>query len=228
MIDRVTRPSIATFIDQTLLGPSVTRQQAAEWAELSVVHPFASLCVSPWIVPQTVRIASASGVPVCTVIGFPHGAHTAAVKSYEAARALSEGAVEIDMVMNVGAFLGGDVGIVSDEVAAVASEIERAAVPGSLLKVILCSAFLSDDQIVATSRLVVDAGADFVKTSTGYEPQGATETHIRLMRQAVGPEFGVKASGGIRDLVSARALIAAGADRIGSSRGLEIVAAEDR
>lgn len=219
---------MASFIDQTLLGPSVTRQQAREWAERSILHPFASLCLSPWLVPQTVRIASETGVPVCTVVGFPHGIPLGSVKAYEAARALEDGAVEIDMVMNVGAFLSGDVGIVADEIAAVASEIGRAAVPGSLLKVILCSAFLSDEKLTAACRLVVDAGADFVKTSTGYEHQGATEAHIRLMREAVGPDVGVKASGGIRDLKTARSLLAAGADRIGTSRGLEILAAEDR
>lgn len=228
MTSRLEPASIASFIDQTLLGPSVTRQQAREWVELSVLHPFASLCVSPWLVPQTVEIALERGIPVCTVIGFPHGIHAGSVKAYEAAQALDAGAIEIDMVMNVGAFLSGDEGVVADEIAAVASEIGRAAVPGSLLKVILCSAFLSDEQLTAACRLVVDAGADFVKTSTGYEHQGASEAHIRLMRATVGPDFGVKASGGIRDSESARAMIDAGANRIGTSRGIEIAAAEDR
>jgi deoxyribose-phosphate aldolase len=168
--------------------------------------------------------AELAGTPVkvCTVVGFPLGASATEVKVAEAAYALRCGAQEIDMVINIGALHGNDVATVGREISEVVDVCHRA---GALVKVILETALLSDDQKVLACKLAVKAGADFVKTSTGFGPGGATAADIRLMREAVGPAVGVKASGGIRTLEDLQAMVAAGATRIGTSAGVRLVAA---
>lgn len=201
---------IARLIDHTLLKPEATRADvAALIAEASELGTF-SVCVSPSMLPVEVP----AGLAVAVVCGFPSGKHTSAVKSAEAAGAVADGADEIDMVIDVGAALEGRFDDVRADIAAV-----RTAAPSpTVLKVIIESAALTDDAIVGACRAAVDAGADFVKTSTGFHPAGGASEHaVRLMRQSVGPDVGVKASGGVRTLDQARAMIAAGATRLGVS-----------
>lgn len=213
---------LATYIDQTLLGPTVTRDRLIEWAGRSVEFPFASLCVPPWLVGDAYRIAEPRGIPICTVIGFPHGTSTGPSKVAETGQALQDGATEIDMVMNVGALLSGDETEVARDIGAVVAAVEDENVPGALVKVILSVPLLTDERIVAGCRLSVEAGASFVKSSTGFEPTTVTPDAISLMRRSVPQGVGVKASGGIRTREEAIAFIEAGANRIGSSSGIVI------
>jgi deoxyribose-phosphate aldolase len=159
-------------------------------------------------------------VKVCTVIGFPLGANATETKAFEAGRAIRDGATEIDMVINVGALKSGQDDLVENDVRAV---VEAAKLGGAICKVILETALLNDDEKVRACHAARRAGADFVKTSTGFGPGGATAADVALMRRVVGPEMGVKAAGGVRDLQSARAMLEAGADRIGASVGVKIV-----
>jgi len=205
-----TPAEIATLIDHTLLKPEATRADVeALILEASDLGTY-SVCVSPSMLP----VAVPNGLRVAAVCGFPSGKHTSAVKAAEAAESVARGADEIDMVIDIGAAKEHRYDVVGADVAAV-----RAAVPAPrLLKVIIESAVLSDEEIVGVCRAAVAAGADFVKTSTGFHPAGgATEHAVRLMRETVGPQVGVKASGGIRTLAQAEAMIAAGATRLGVS-----------
>jgi deoxyribose-phosphate aldolase len=211
---------VASAIDHTLLKPDATAKdidtlcgEAAEWK-------FATVCVNPTWVARAASRLRGTGVGVCSVVGFPLGATTPDVKQYEARRAIFDGAVEIDMVLNVGALKTGDIRLVADDIRAVVGAcVER----GVTSKVILETALLTDEEKVTACTLAKAAGADFVKTSTGFGPGGATTADVALMRRVVGTEMGVKASGGVRDLQQVKAMVAAGATRIGASAGVRIV-----
>jgi deoxyribose-phosphate aldolase len=211
---------IAQMIDHTLLKPDATRAQIEALCAEAREHSFATVCVNPAWVGTCALLLSGSATRVCSVVGFPLGATTPEVKAYEATRTIEDGACEVDMVMNVGALKSGDYRGVERDVAAVVEAGHRG---GAIVKVILENALLTDDEKVKACIICKAAGADFVKTSTGFGPGGATVADIALMRKVVGPEMGVKAAGGVRDLKSAQAMIEAGADRIGASVGVKIV-----
>ncbi|WP_291383144.1 deoxyribose-phosphate aldolase [Demequina sp.] len=205
----LSRAELARLVDHTLLKPEATTADVAalvaEGAELGVY----SVCVSPSMIPPSVP----DGLLVATVCGCPSGKHTSAVKAAEAAESITNGADEVDMVIDIGAALAGDFGAVQADIAAV-----RAATKGVVLKVIIESAALTDDAIVGACKAAVAAGADFVKTSTGFHPAGGASVHaVELMRKTVGPDMGIKASGGIRTAEAALEMIAAGATRLGLS-----------
>jgi deoxyribose-phosphate aldolase len=211
---------IARMIDHTLLKPEASREQVETLCQEALAHGFASVCVNPCWVPLCARLLKGSDTLVCTVVGFPLGATLGAVKGFEAARVVGEGACEVDMVINVGALKSGDYRLVEADIASVTEASHRA---GALVKVIIEAALLSDDEKVKACVLSRVAGADFVKTSTGFGPGGATLADVALMRRVVGSRMGVKAAGGVRDFESAKAMIEAGADRIGASVGVKIV-----
>ena len=181
---------------------------------------FATVCVNPAWVATAARLLRGSGVGVCSVVGFPLGATTADVKGYETQRAIFDGAREIDMVINVGALKSGDLRTVERDIEAVAGPSRDC---GALSKVIIEAALLTDDEKVTACTLAKAAGADYVKTSTGFGPGGATAADVALMRRVVGAEMGVKAAGGVRDLEGLKAMVAAGATRVGASAGVKIV-----
>jgi len=211
---------IASLIDHTLLKPDATRDQIDKLCAEAREHGFATVCVNPAWVRLCADLLRGSETRVCTVAGFPLGATTAEVKAYEAERAVAEGAAEVDMVMNIGALKSDDYRLVERDIAGVVAACRRA---GALSKVIIEAALLSDDEKVKACVIAKAACADFVKTSTGFGPGGATAADVALMRRVVGPEMGVKAAGGVRDLKAAQAMIEAGADRIGASVGVKIV-----
>jgi deoxyribose-phosphate aldolase len=210
---------LARFIDHTLLRADATAEDIDRLCDEARRHGFASVCVNPsWVARVASRLAG-SGVDACSVVGFPLGAHTPAVKAAEAAEAIRDGAREIDMVINIGALRSGDLALVERDIAGVAAVCRRA---GAVCKVIIEAAMLTDEEKVAASLLAERAGAHFVKTSTGFGPGGATAYDVALMHRAVGPEIGIKAAGGIRTRQDAEALIAAGATRLGTSAGVAI------
>ena len=209
---------IAAYIDHTLLKPTASQAQIKELCDEALEYQFASVCVNPVHVPAAANYLAGSKVKVCTVIGFPLGATSTLSKVLETRDAVASGAQEVDMVINVGALLERDYFKVYSDIKAV-----RDVAPNQVLKVILETGYLSKEQIVRGCILTKMAGADFVKTSTGFGPGGATVEDIALMREVVGPEFGVKASGGVRDYASTMAMIEAGANRIGASAGIAIV-----
>ena len=214
---------LASYLDHTLLKPDATAAEIDELCAEAMEHRFASVCVNPTWVRRAAEILSGSSVLVCTVIGFPLGASVPEVKAYEARRAIEDGACEVDMVQNVGALKSGDHAFVQKDIAAVAEATHKL---GARLKVILETCLLTPAEISASSRLSRAAGADFVKTSTGFAGGGATAEDVALMRQAVGPVMGVKASGGVRDQETAQAMIKAGATRLGASASVAIVRGE--
>jgi len=209
---------LAGLIDHTLLKPNATPEQVDTLCDEAREHSFATVCVNPGYVQRAAQRLKGSKVGVTTVIGFPLGQNTPAVKAAEALEALARGATEIDMVINVGALKAGDYKTVFDDIKAV-----RLATEGHVLKVIFETALLSDEEIVAASQLSKEAGADFVKTSTGFSTGGATAEHVALMRKTVGPDMGVKASGGVRTAEDGWAMVEAGATRIGASSSVAIV-----
>jgi deoxyribose-phosphate aldolase len=211
---------VAGIIDHTLLKPDATRADIERLCREAAEFRFATVCVNPAWVSTAARLLAQSGVGVCAVAGFPFGATTADVKAYEALRAIDDGAREIDMVINVGALKSGDLDVVSREIDAVASVCREC---GALSKVIIEAALLTDEEKVTACTLAKAAGADYVKTSTGFGPGGATVADVALMRRTVGDEMGVKAAGGVRDLAGLKAMIAAGATRVGASAGVKIV-----
>ncbi|WP_426998661.1 deoxyribose-phosphate aldolase [Pseudarthrobacter sp. N5] len=215
--------NIASFIDHTLLKPEASEAEILKVCAEAVEYRFKSVCVNPvWI--KTVKTAlKGSGVLACSVIGFPLGATPSDVKAFEARGAVLDGADEIDMVINIAAARAEDKGALVDDIAAVAEAVHAG---GAILKVIIETSLLSDSQKVLACQASVEAGADFVKTSTGFNGGGATAGDIALMRATVGPDLGVKASGGVRSLADAQAMIAAGATRIGASSGIAIVKGE--
>lgn len=231
---RMTRAALAATIDHTLLRPTSTAAQVEALCREAHAHGFFSVCVLPNRVALARRTlaalagsansrAGAGGPRVCTVIGFPLGANTPAIKAAEAAAALADGADELDMVVALGALREGDDAAVLEDIRGVV----RAGAGQHLVKVILETALLSPEEIDRACQLSVAAGAHFVKTSTGFGPGGATVEAVRRMRAAVGPTVGVKASGGIGDAAAARAMLAAGANRIGASASVAIVSGWD-
>jgi deoxyribose-phosphate aldolase len=210
---------LAVCIDHTLLRPEATYEQIATLCQEAAENRFASVCINPVHVAAASALLRGSGVAVCTVVGFPLGATTTEVKVYEAHQAIAHGASEIDMVIHVGALKSRDFTAVEADIARVARECSAAA----LLKVIIEAALLTDEEKVQACAIAKLAGADFVKTSTGFGPGGATLHDVELMRRTVGEELGVKAAGGIRDRETAERMIAAGADRIGASASVKIL-----
>ena len=211
---------VAHLIDHTLLKPDATVQQISQLCHEALLHQFASVCVNPTHVKLAAQLLQGSDVKVCTVVGFPLGATSSQAKRFETEQALNDGATEIDMVINIGAIKGGDDILVEQDIAGV---VQVAHSRGALCKVIIETSLLSDEEKVRASQLAKKAGADFVKTSTGFSTGGATIEDVALMRQTVGPQLGVKASGGIRNLTDAQNMIAAGATRLGASAGVKIV-----
>lgn len=211
---------IASLIDHTLLRPDATREEIGKLCREAVQHKFASVCVNSFWAPLAAAEVAGSPVKVCAVVGFPLGANLTEAKVAETEAALRAGAREIDMVQNIGALKSGDEKTVQADIQAVVGAARAA---GAIVKVILETALLSDDQKTKACLLAKSAGADFVKTSTGFGPAGATEHDVALMRRMVGPDMGVKASGGIRTLADAKKMIAAGANRIGASASVKIV-----
>jgi deoxyribose-phosphate aldolase len=209
---------IARMIDHTLLKPEATKDEVAFLCAEAAKYGFASVCVNPFWVPFCAELLRGHSPAVCTVVGFPLGANQPAIKAEEARLAVAQGATEVDMVVNVGALKSGMNDVVERDIAAV-----REAIPGVTLKVILETCLLTDPQKVAGCEASVRAGADFVKTSTGFSTGGATAADIALMRRIVGEEVGVKASGGVRTKADATLMIRAGASRIGASAGVKIL-----
>ncbi len=212
--------SLASVIDHTLLLPEATQRQIERLCDEALAYGFAAVCVNPSHVGMCAKRLSGSRVKVCTVIGFPLGATSSQAKSFEAAQAIRDGAQEVDMVINIGMLKSGNDDFVLSDIQSV---VAVAAEHGALTKVILETALLSEEEKKKGCALAKQAGADFVKTSTGFADGGATVDDIRLMRTAVGPSMGVKASGGIRTHSQARSLIQAGATRIGASLSVQIV-----
>lgn len=215
--------SIASYIDHTLLKPEATSAEVDKLCDEARRFHFASVCVNGTWVRRCSEILAGSGVATCCVVGFPLGAMAPECKSYEARRAIEDGACEIDMVLNIGALKSGDHEFVRRDIAGVADVCHKL---GAKLKVILETALLTDAEKTKACELCKLAGADFVKTSTGFSKGGATAADIALMRRAVGPTMGVKASGGIRDQKDAKTMIAAGATRLGASASVAIVQGE--
>jgi len=216
-------PSVAKFIDHTLLKPDATPDQIAQLCYEARTYGFASVCVNPTHVKLCSDLLKGTDVKVCTVIGFPLGASAPDVKAFETETALRDGATEIDMVINIGALKGRDYTLAARDIAGV---VKLAHAAGALVKVIIETALLTDEEKVTACLLAKEAGADYVKTSTGFSGGGATVADVTLMRRVVGPEMGVKASGGVKDYADARSMVEAGATRIGASAGVKIVAGE--
>lgn len=222
----MTPPEFAKFIDQTLLKPDSTRRDARALCEEARDKGFASVCLLPSWVADATEILEGSGVAVCTVVGFPHGIAPAQAKAYEAATVVADGATEVDMVVNISALKSGSDLLVMDDIQSV---VDAAETGGAIVKVILECAYLTDDEKRRAARMAVEAGAAFVKTSTGFASPpagvavGATVEDVRLLREAVGPEIGVKAAGGIRTVADALQMIEAGATRLGTSAGAALL-----
>ncbi|MEC1476744.1 deoxyribose-phosphate aldolase [Bacillus haynesii] len=210
---------IARMIDHTVLKPDTVKSEIEALCKEAQEYGFASVCVNPCWVKLCAELLKDSEVKVCTVIGFPLGAASPETKAFETKQAIADGAGEVDMVINIGALKDRDTGTVEHDIRAVTDAADGKA----LVKVIIETSLLTDEEKRLACELAVKAGADFVKTSTGFSGGGATVQDIKLMRDAVGPDIGVKASGGVRDKESALAMIEAGATRIGASAGVSIV-----
>ena len=216
-----TAERVAGMIDHTLLKPTASEEQIRALCAEALEYRFASVCVNPTWVPLCARLLAGSPVKVCTVVGFPLGATLTAAKACETQQAIAAGAQEVDMVINIGALKSGQDQVVQADIAAV---VDAARPAGAITKVIIETTYLTEDEKIRACLLSKAAGADFVKTSTGFGPGGATVEDVALMRRTVGPEMGIKAAGGIRTAADALAMIAAGATRIGASAGARIVA----
>lgn len=216
------KKTIAAMIDHTLLKPEATPAQIEKQCAEAAEYHFASVCVNPVYIPLAARLLKGTGVKVCCVVGFPLGAIAPEQKAAEAASCAAMGAEELDMVIHVGAAKAGDWALVQRDIEGVVK-----AAAGHTVKVIIETCLLTDEEKVKACEAAKAAGAHFVKTSTGFSTGGATTHDIALMRKTVGPEMGVKASGGIRDYETAMAMIEAGANRIGASAGIAIVAAAE-
>lgn len=206
------------MIDHTLLKPEATRQQVKNLCEEALEYNFKSVCINPFWVSYAKDILKDSEVSVCTVIGFPLGANTTSVKAFEAKEAISKGADEVDMVINIGLLKSREYDLVKEDIEAVVKEAKD-----KIVKVIIETCLLSEEEIVKACELAVKSGADFIKTSTGFSLSGAKKEDVNLMRKTVGEKLGVKASGGIRDLQTAIAMIENGATRLGVSAGVDII-----
>ncbi len=218
-----TREALAATIDQTLLKPTAGAAAAAEWARAMRDQGFATLCVSPSLVPAVGEALAGAATRLCSVVGFPFGNALTQTKVAEAAQLVALGCREIDMVMAIGALLEGDDRFVRADVAAVVESVRSASGGSALVKVIIETGHLHSSLIETASVIAVESGASYVKTSSGFGPRGASIDDVRTIRGVVGPEVGVKAAGGIRDLDTALEMLEAGASRIGTSSGLEIL-----
>lgn len=217
--DAVETLELNRMIDHTLLKPEASETDVRRLCREAIAYRFFSVCVNTHYVPLAAREVAGTGIAVCSIAGFPLGAVDTEVKAFEAGRAVAAGATEIDMVMNVGALKSGDAAFVRDDVA----RVVRACGRGALVKVIIEAAVLTDGEKESACRIAMEAGARFVKTSTGFGPPGANVRDVELMRRTVGPDFGVKASAGIRTAAAALALARAGANRIGTSASVAIM-----
>ena len=218
----MTTAQLAKMIDHTLLRADATQSEINQLTEEAKQYQFASVCVNPGWVSYAAKQLQGSGVDICTVIGFPLGASTSETKAFETTDAIAKGATEVDMVINIGALKDGDNELVKRDIAAVVD----AARGKALTKVIIETCLLSEEEKIRACKLAVEAGADFVKTSTGFSTGGATKEDIALMRATVGPDIGVKASGGVRSSEDVLIMIGAGATRIGTSGGVAIAKGE--
>ncbi|MGR9049317.1 deoxyribose-phosphate aldolase [Halobacillus faecis] len=214
--------NLAKMIDHTQLKPDTPKDKITQICKEAKEQSFASVCVNPHWVSYCAELLEGTDVKVCTVIGFPLGATTKETKAFETKQAIEKGATEVDMVINIGELKSGNKELVQQDIEAVVREAEGKAI----VKVIIETSLLTEDEKVTACELAKAAGADFVKTSTGFSGGGATVEDISLMRKTVGPDMGVKASGGVRDYEGAKAMIEAGATRIGASSGIAIVNGE--
>ncbi len=215
---------MAKMIDHTLLKTTATVEDIKRLCEEAKEYEFASVCINPIFVPMAAKLLSNTSVKIATVIGFPLGANTSETKAFETRNAIKNGAQEIDMVINMGAFKSNAFDLVKADIKAVVDATKTAGVTSDIIvKVIIETCYLTKEEIVATCNIAKNAGADFVKTSTGYGIDGAKVEDVSLMRKTVGREIGVKASGGIRDYRQALAMLDAGANRIGTSSGVAII-----
>lgn len=226
-----TKEQFSKLIDYTLLRPTATRDDIITFCEEAKAHHFAAAVVLPYWVTLAVRQLEGSDVKVCTTIGFPHGASTRATKVYEARNAVTNGAEELDVVINVGALKSGDSEYVMDELADIIGSAKLSGMTQdskrTLVKVIIETPHLTDKEKIKACEIARDAGADFIKTSTGTAPNGATVEDIQIIRSVITPAIGVKAAGGIRTIEQAMDLLDAGANRLGTSAGIALVEAYD-
>jgi deoxyribose-phosphate aldolase len=218
----MTKKQLAKLIDHTLLKPDATKDDIIHLCKEAKKHSFWSVCVNPTYVSLATKILRGSDVKICTVVGFPLGANVSEVKAFETGKTIHDGASEIDMVMNIGALKSHDYELINQDIRKVV-ERAKAIRKDAVVKVIIETGLLTEDEKVLACRFVKEAGADFVKTSTGLNTSGATVHDVKLIRNTVGPDFGVKASGGIRTYRDAIALVKAGANRIGTSSGVAII-----
>lgn len=222
-VKALTQEKLAKTIDHSLLQPTVTDQDLREGCKLADKYHTATVCVKPYHVKLASELLASSDVKVSTVIGFPHGAHLSRIKALETEQAIWDGAKELDMVINIGALRSKDFDFVKEDVEAVVNVAGKH--KDILVKVILENCYLSDEEKITACRLAEEAGADFVKTSTGFGTGGATPEDVRLMRKTVSPHIGIKAAGGIRSLEKALEILEAGADRIGATATIKILEA---
>lgn len=213
------KEELAKMIDHTILKPQATKESIENLCKEALEYKFASVCINPTNIELAAKMLKGSEVKVCTVIGFPLGANTTEVKVFETKDAIAKGANEVDMVINIGKLKDKDYDYVQKDIKSVVEAADKKAVT----KVIIETCLLTDDEKIMACKLAKDAGADFVKTSTGFSTGGATPADIKLMRETVGPDMGVKASGGVRSIEDAEAVIKNGATRIGASSSIEIV-----
>lgn len=212
------KEELAKMIDHTILKPEAGAEELKKVCEEAAKYGFASVCINPCNVAKASELLKGSSVKVCTVIGFPLGANTSAVKAFEAKEAVENGANEVDMVINIGRLKDKDYDYVKNDIKAVVESVSKKA----LVKVIIETCLLSDEEKVSACKLAKEAGADFVKTSTGFSKAGAKAEDIKLMRETVGKDMGVKASGGVRTYADAVKMVEAGASRIGASASISI------
>jgi deoxyribose-phosphate aldolase len=224
MSKELTSAQLAGYIDHTLLKQDASLAQIEKLCEEAAKYHFASVCVNATYAAQCAKLLKGSGVKVCCVVGFPLGATLSSVKAYEAEQVIADGASEVDMVLNVGALKSGNYTLVKDDVSAV---VRAAHAKKALVKVIIETCLLTDEEKVKACQICRDAGADFVKTSTGFSTAGATVEDVALMRKTVGPDMGVKAAGGVRSRDDVLAMIKAGATRIGTSGGVKIMEGDE-
>ena len=226
-VDALSEKEFARLIDHTALKPDTTREQILKLCGEAREHGFGTVCVAPCWVSLAVEKLTGSSSVVAAVVGFPHGDTLSSAKAFEAAELVKLGAHELDMVLNIGAFKSGDEQAVRNDIHGVVTAARDAAkaieTEKPIVKVILETCFLSNSQIETACKLAVQSGADFVKTSTGFGSKGATVEHVKLMRGVVGDKLGVKASGGIRDYTTAKAMLSAGANRLGCSASAAII-----
>jgi len=214
------REDLARLIDHTMLKPDAVPAEIEQLCDEAIRYHFASVCLNPSYVPLAAAKLAETDIAVCTVVGFPLGATTTTAKVCEAEQALEDGATEIDMVLHIGALKAGQRDIVRDDISAVVDVVHEG---GGLVKVIIETALLTDEEKALACRLAREADANFVKTSTGFAAEGAKIDDVRLMRETVGPRLGVKAAGGIHSYDEAMGMVNAGANRLGASAGIKIV-----